>query len=258
MDTIISDLKSSGILHITLNDERKLNVLSDPLLSALQETLLSAKNDSQVKALLLTGAGKAFCAGANINELKSLNSNSGYEFAKRGQAVFNLIEALPKPTLAAINGYAFGGGNELAMATHFRCAASSAKFAQPEIKLGIIPGFGGTQRLSRLIGKTRALDLCLTGRTIDAEQALQWGLVHSVVSDEALLSHSEALLHQILTNAPLAIANILSTINKGYNMPLPEALELEALQFALTCTTQDKQEGIEAFLQKRQPQFSGE
>lgn len=256
--TTITTLNNAGILSITLNNPDKLNSLSESLLQALEAALISAKNDVQVKGLILTGAGKAFCAGADIKQLAKLKPYDSYLFAKRGQAIFRLLETMGKPSLAAVNGYAFGGGCELAMAASMRIAASTAKFAQPEVKLGVIPGYGGTQRLSRLIGKGRALDLCLSGRIIDAQQALQWGLISTITQAEELLNEAEKILSQILANAPLAIANVLNVIDKGHDLPLEEALDLEALQFALSCATHDKQEGVNAFLEKRQPHFKGE
>jgi len=258
MTAIITTLNNAGILSITLNNPDKLNILSETLLIALEAALTTAKSDTQVKGLLLTGAGKAFCAGADIKQLAKLKAYNSYQFAKRGQALFRLLETLGKPSLAAINGYAFGGGCELAMSASLRIAVSAAKFSQPEVKLGVIPGYGGTQRLSRLVGKGRALDLCLSARTIDAQEALQWGLISTITQAEELLDEAEKILTQILANAPLAIANVLNVIDKGYNLPLEEALDLEALQFALSCSTHDKQEGVNAFLEKRLPHFKGE
>lgn len=246
-----------GILTITLNRPEKLNALNEEVLLNLRELFSKAKHDTAVKGLLITGQGKAFCAGADITRLAECDAHSGYQFACFGQDVFRQLETLEKPSLAAINGFAFGGGCELAMAATLRVAATSAQFGQPEIKLGVIPGYGGTQRLTRLIGKGRALDLCLTGRFINANTALDWGLVNEVIEPSELLDHSRALLKSILNMAPLAVASILSTIDRGYDMPLDDALHLEAVHFAKVCASHDKNEGVEAFLQKRPAHFKG-
>lgn len=246
-----------GILTITLNRPEKLNALSGDVLKALSELFTSAKENSDVKGVLLTGTGKAFCAGADIARLVECDAQSGYEFACFGQHVFRQLETLGKPSLAAINGYAFGGGCELAMSATLRIAATTAQFGQPEVKLGVIPGYGGTQRLARLVGKGRALDLCLTGRFINAETALQWGLVSEVVEPSELLTQGQDLLNNILSMAPLAIAGVMESIDRGYDMSLTDALHLEAVHFAKVCASQDKAEGVAAFLAKRPAQFKG-
>jgi len=247
----------AGILNITLNRPEKLNALSTDLLMNLDALFLEAKQNSDVRAVLITGAGKAFCAGADIKRLAECNAQTGYAFAKNGQRVFRLLETLGKPSLAAINGYAFGGGCELAMAATLRVAATAAKFGQPEVKLGVIPGYGGTQRLARLVGKGRALDLCLTGRTIDADMAEKWGLVSEVVQPEDLITRSKEILQSILAVAPQAAASVMDVIDAGYDLSLSDAFELEALHFAKTCATQDKYEGVSAFLEKRPAVFEG-
>lgn len=247
----------AGILNITLNRPEKLNALSTDILMSLESIFLEAKQNLDVRAVLLTGEGKAFCAGADIKRLAECDAQSGYAFAKYGQHVFRLLETLGKPSLAAINGYAFGGGCELAMAATLRVAATAAKFGQPEVKLGVIPGYGGTQRLARLVGKGRALDLCLTGRTIDANVAEAWGLVSEVVEADTLMIRSKEILHCILAVAPQAAASVMSVIDAGYDMPLAEALEFEALNFSKVCATRDKQEGVSAFLEKRSAVFHG-
>lgn len=254
---LIEQNLAGGILTITLNRPEKLNALSTEVLQALAELFTSAKNNPEVKGLLLTGAGKAFCAGADISRLAECNAHSGYQFACFGQEVFRQLETMGKPSLAAINGYAFGGGCELAMATTLRIAAPVAQFGQPEVKLGVIPGYGGTQRLARLVGKGRALDLCLTGRFIDAATALQWGLVNEVVASEELLKRGQQILAGILSMAPLAVASIIESIDHGYDLSLTDALHLEAIQFAKVCATEDKAEGVAAFLAKRQAHFQG-
>lgn len=258
MNVIEHDLDKQGILTITLNRPEKLNALNSDVLDALEEQFLRAKNDKQVKAVLLTGSGKAFCAGADINKLAQCTAQSGYEFACRGQEVFRLLETMGKPSIAAVNGFAFGGGCELALSATLRIAATKASFGQPEVKLGVIPGYGGTQRLARLVGKGRALDLCLTGRFIDAQTALSWGLVSEIVESEALVTRAKELLRTILTMAPLAIASVMEVIDHGYDLSLTDALHLEAIHFAKVCASHDKSEGVAAFLEKRAAVFSGE
>lgn len=247
----------AGILHITLNRPEQLNSLSQAVLQRLADIFLQAKQDRAVKALLLTGEGKAFCAGADIKQLAELNGTSGLSFARFGQSVFNTLENLGKPSIAAVHGYALGGGCELAMAATLRIAANNTVFGQPEIKLGVIPGFGGTQRIARLIGKGRALEMCLTGRKFSAEEAFRWGLVNELVEPESLLSRARSLLTELVKNGPVAMQSIMDTINQGYNLPLEQALALEATHFGLCCTTADKQEGVKAFLEKRAAVFKG-
>ncbi|KTD42001.1 enoyl-CoA hydratase/isomerase family protein [Legionella parisiensis] len=257
MNLIEQDLDSQGILTLTLNRPEKLNALSSEVLDTLEESFHSAKMNPKVKALIITGHGKAFCAGADINRLAECTAQIGYEFACRGQEVFRILETLGKPSLAAVNGFAFGGGCELAISATLRIASTKAQFGQPEVKLGVIPGYGGTQRLGRLIGKGRALDLCLTGRFINAETALHWGLVSEVVEPEALLDRGKTLLHGILSMAPLAVASVMEVIDHGYDLSLTEALHLEAIHFAKVCATEDKKEGVAAFIEKRAAGFEG-
>lgn len=247
-----------GIRTIRLIRPEKLNALSASVLGELEHAFLSVESNPDIKGLIITGSGKAFCAGADIKELAAANVQSGLAFARRGQAVFRLLETLGKPSIAAINGFAFGGGCELSMAASLRIAADTAQFGQPEVKLGVIPGYGGTQRLARLVGKGRALDLCLTGRFISASEALQWGLVTEVTSQDELLSRAEAILESIIQMAPYAVASVLDVIDAGYDMSLEDGLHLEAVHFANTCATQDKKEGVAAFLEKRAPNFTGE
>lgn len=247
-----------NVLVITLNRPEKLNALNDEVLQSLTALLTDAKTDPTVKAILLQGQGKAFCAGADIQRLAECDAQTGYAFAKAGQAVFRLLETLGKPSLAAVNGYALGGGCELAMAATLRIAADTAQFGQPEVKLGVIPGYGGTQRLARLVGKGRALDLCLTGRTIDATTAQSWGLVSQVVPLDQLEEKAWEFLQPILAMGPLAIEAVMEVIDYGYDLSLTEALHLEALHFAKTCASSDKQEGTAAFFARRKPEFKGE
>lgn len=254
---IVNQTLTSGILTITLNRPEKLNAISTDVLLALAEILTHARDNPAVKGILLTGTGKAFCAGADINRLAECDANSGYEFACFGQAVFRQLETMGKPSLAAINGYAFGGGCELAMAATLRIASSQAQFGQPEVKLGVIPGYGGTQRLARLVGKGRALDLCLTGRSIDALTALNWGLVSNVVEPDMLIEKGMQLLNGILAMAPQAIASVMEVIDHGYDLSLTDALHLEAVHFSKVCASHDKAEGVSAFLEKRSAVFTG-
>lgn len=256
----MSELETSldeGILTLRLNRPEKLNALNLELLTQLNDALNRAKQDVDVKALLITGQGKAFCAGADIQRLASCDAQSGYVFAQAGQDVFRNLETLGKPSLAVVNGYAFGGGCELAMAATLRMASTTAQFGQPEIKLGIIPGYGGTQRLARLVGKGRALDLCLTGRTIDATTAYDWGLVTEVIEPDALMARASDRLRDLIALAPLALSSIMSVIDHGYDMSLTDALQLEAVHFSKLCASEDKHEGVTAFLEKRKAQFKG-
>lgn len=257
MNLIEEFLDPQGILTLTLNRADKLNALSDAVLLKLADLIEDAKHNPCVKAVLLTGAGKAFCAGADISRLAECNAQTGYEFACAGQNVFRALETMAKPSIAAVNGYAFGGGCELAIATTMRIASDTAQFGQPEVKLGIIPGYGGTQRLARLIGKGRALDLCLTGRFIDAQTALAWGLVSDVVALDALIPRAKQILSSILSVGPLAAKSVMEVIDKGFDMSLDDALHLEAVHFAKVCASEDKTEGVAAFLEKRTAHFHG-
>ena len=258
MNTLKVEQHSNGILQITLNRPEKLNALNGELLNELQQTINTARDEKKVKALLLTGEGqKSFCAGADINRLAELNAQQGLEFAEQGQAVFRSLEQLAKPSLAAINGYAFGGGCELAMSATMRIASSNAQFGQPEVKLGVIPGYGGTQRLARLIGKGRALGLCLTGRTIKAEDALAWGLISEITNLEDLIPRAQEILLELIALAPLALTSVMKVIDAGYDLSLADALHLEAVHFGCLCASHDKNEGVNAFLQKRKAEFKG-
>lgn len=256
-DVIIHKIES-GILTVELNRPDKLNALNDEVLAKLAVLFQEAKVNKDIKAVLITGTGKAFCAGADISRLAECNAQTGYEFACEGQAVFRALETLGKPSLSVVNGYAFGGGCELCMASTMRIASEHAKFGQPEVKLGVIPGYGGTQRLARLVGKGRALDLCLTGRSIDAETAEAWGLVSEVVPHDMMMERAYSILNSILAVGPLAVQGVMDSIDAGFDLSLPDALELEALHFAKVCATEDKKEGVSAFLEKRSACFKGE
>jgi enoyl-CoA hydratase len=247
------------IATITVNRPDKLNALNDALMDELRTAIADARRRRDVGAVLLTGAGRAFVAGADIAELADQSAIEGKARAERGQRVFRRFETSPKPTLAAVNGFALGGGCELAMACHMRIASESAKFGQPEVKLGIVPGFGGSQRLPRLVGKGRALQLLLTGEVIDAAEAYRIGLVNRVVpgGGAELLGAARALLTTILAQGPLAVAHCIEAVDRGLDMGLDDGMALEASYFGTLSATQDKAEGMHAFLEKRPAKFSG-
>jgi len=245
------------IATITVNRPEKLNALNAATIGELGRAIDEARARDDVAGVILTGAGRAFVAGADISELASQSPPQARERARRGQQIFRRYETSPKPTIAAVNGFALGGGCELAMACHVRIASEQAKFGQPEVKLGILPGYGGTQRLPRLVGKGRALQLLLTGEMIDAQEALRIGLVNRVVPPGDLMTAAEGMLRQMLANAPLALAGCAESVDRGLEMALEEGLAFEANQFALLASTQDMTEGMRAFLEKRAPEFSG-
>ncbi len=243
---------------VTIAREDKLNALDTATITELMCAMLMAKADASVRGVILTGAGsKAFAAGADIGEMASLSPDEARRFAERGQHLTLLIETLGKPVIAAVNGFAFGGGCEIALACHIRIASDSAKFGQPEVKLGLLPGFGGSQRLPRLVGRGRALELLLTGGSIDAEEARDMGLVNRVVSGDELMSTAKAMGSAIAENAPLAIEYCLAAVASGLEMPLEEALRMEAALFGLCFATDDMREGTAAFLEKRKAIFVG-
>jgi len=250
--------KRDGIAYVTLNRPKVLNALNTPTWIDLQRAFTDAKDDRAVHGVILTGAGdKAFIAGADISELAHVDAYEAEESSRFGQDVLNLIENLGKPVIAAINGFALGGGCETAMACTIRIAAEHAKFGQPEVKLGLLPGGGGTQRLPRLVGKGRALQLILTGETISAQEAYRIGLVNEVVPAANLIARAEALLKQISANAPIAVKYSLDAANKGLDTSQSEGFALEASYFGICAATEDKKEGTSAFLEKRAPQFHG-
>jgi enoyl-CoA hydratase len=247
-----------SIGYITMNRPKVMNALNQRTVEELNAAFHAAKEDAAVKGIILTGTGeKAFIAGADIAELSAIDGEKAGEFSQKGQEVLLFIETLDKPVIAAVNGFALGGGCETAMACTIRIAAENAKFGQPEVKLGVIPGYGGTQRLPRLVGKGRALQLILTGELIDAHEALRIGLVNEVVPAADLISRCEVILKQINANAPIAIGYSIDAVNKGVDSDLASGLKLEAKYFALAAGTEDKKEGTSAFVQKRSPQFLG-
>ena len=250
--------KKNLIAYVTVNRPKVLNALNMATMDELRAAFHDIMNDASVRVVILTGAGeKAFIAGADINELAAHTAVSGKEYTHRGQSVLNLIENLGKPVIACLNGFTLGGGCEIAMACTMRLASDNAKIGQPEVKLGIIPGYGGTQRLPRLVGKGRAMQLVLTGEMISAQEAYRIGLVNEVTSSAELIPRAEAIAQKIIANAPLAVQYSLEAINKGLEMTLPEALYLEAVLFSVACSSEDKKEGTTAFLETRQAQFQG-
>jgi enoyl-CoA hydratase len=250
--------KREQIGFITFNRPKVLNALNRKTMHELNDVLADAMQDVDVRVLLLTGAGdKSFVAGADISELAVQTPVTGKETAAFGQSVFHRLATLGKPTIAAINGFALGGGCELALACTIRLASATAKLGQPEVKLGIITGYGGSQRLSRLCGKGVAHELCLTGEIISAEEALRVGLVNHVYEPAQLLPEAEALAKKIIANAPLAVKYTMEVIERGYDMPLAEGQYLESTLFGLCAATEDMKEGTRAFLEKRPAQFHG-
>ncbi len=246
------------IATITINRPDKLNALNDATIGEIGRAVDACVTDPAVGGILLTGAGRAFVAGADIAVLAAQGPVDARARAREGQAVFRRIEMSPKPVIAAINGFALGGGCELAMACHVRIASDGAQFGQPEVKLGITPGFGGTQRLARLVGRGRALQLLLTGERINAQEALRIGLVNAVVPGGELLAAATTMLGQMLANAPLAIALCIEAVDRGLDMGIDEGCALEANHFGLLAATADMREGMSAFLEKRSARFVGQ
>jgi len=250
--------KRNGIGYVTVNRPEKLNALNRKTMEELHECFQEVERDDEVRAIILTGAGeRAFVGGADINELAVQTPVEGKDMSVHGQKVLDLIEHLGKPVIAAINGYALGGGCELAMACTLRIASEQARLGQPEVKLGLIPGYAGTQRLPRLVGKGRALEILLTGDPISASEAYRMGLVNQVVPAQDVISAAEKLAQKIMANAPLAVKFALEAVNHGLEMPEAEGQFLEATLFGLCCTTADMKEGTRAFLEKRQARFTG-
>ncbi len=250
--------KKDKIAWITLNRPQQLNALGRKAMEELEEALEAVEREDQVQVLLITGAGeRAFAAGADIQELAALSPGEAEAFSRFGQKIFQHLEELGKPSLAAVNGLALGAGCELAASCSLRIASESAKFAQPEVNLGIIPGWGGTQRLPRLIGRARALSLILTGEIIDATEAWRIGLVHKVVAASELLPFAEGLANELLRKGPLALAGVLETVIEGEGRNFEGGMALEAKTFGRVWETADRQEGLRAFLEKRKANFQG-
>jgi enoyl-CoA hydratase len=248
---------SGGIATLTIDRADKLNALNAATMGELGEAISEVRSRDDIGGLIVTGAGRAFVAGADISELAKETAVSARKLAMEGQRIFRLFETSPKPVIAAVNGFALGGGCELALACHIRIASEQAKFGQPEVKLGICPGYGGTQRLARLVGKGRALQLLLTGETIDAAEAYRLGLVNRVVAADALILSATEMLRQILAHGPLAVAACIEVVTLGLDMSLEGGLALEASHFGMLAATSDMREGTKAFLEKRPAEFTG-
>jgi enoyl-CoA hydratase/carnithine racemase len=250
--------KKNAVAYVTVNRPDKLNALNMATMDDLRGAFHEIKADKEIRVVILTGSGeKAFIAGADIGELAQNDAVSAKEYTHRGQSVLNLIENLGKPVIACINGFALGGGCEIALACTLRLASENARLGQPEVKLGIIPGYGGTQRLPRLVGKGVAMQLLLTGEMITAQEALRVGLVNEVTASTDLISRAEAIAQKIIANAPLAVQYTMEAVNKGMEIPQAEGLYLEATLFGMACATKDKKEGTTAFLEKRPAKFEG-
>ena len=250
--------REGAVAVVTINRPKVLNALNTQTINELERVMLDLQRDDAVRAIVLTGAGeKSFIAGADINELAALSPAEGQRHGRRGQSVFDLIEDLGKPVIAALNGFALGGGCELAMACTIRIAADTARLGQPEINLGIIPGYAGSQRLPRLVGKGRALEILLTGDMVSAARAYEIGLVNRVVAAADLLSEAKKLAAVLAAKAPLATRYILDAVNHGLQLPLADAQFLEGALFGLAASTEDMKEGTRAFLEKRQASWRG-
>lgn len=253
-DTIIIETDDDGIATIQINRPNKLNALNDDVLNELADAFKSIQVDEDIEAIVVTGAGdKAFVAGADIKELRGFDTRSGRMASQKGQQIFQLIEDTRKPVVAAVNGYALGGGAELAMACHLRIAGENAAFGLPEVGLGIIPGYGGTQRLAHLIGRARALEMILTGKQVKADQALKLGLVNEVTEEDPAQA-AKTLLQKIIKNGPLAVRNAIKAV---YHSDNRSGYQVEADLFGQLCETEDFMEGTSAFLEKRKPEFKG-
>jgi len=255
---LLMEVDEAGIALVSINRPDKLNALSGAVIAELERAFTEIAAQPGIRALILTGAGeKAFVAGADIAELAQLTAFDARQFAAHGQRAFRMLETMPKPSVAAINGFALGGGLELAMACTVRFASDNARVGQPEVKLGFIPGYGGTQRLPRLVGRGRALELLLSGDTIAAAEAHRIGLVNAVVPQAELLSYSRTWLGKALANAPLSLGLVMEAVDVGMNAGLDEGLRFEAAAFGMSAATEDRREGTRAFLEKRRAVFIG-
>ncbi len=255
---ILFEVDDHGIALITVNRPEKLNALSGALVAELRDAFERVAHEAPVRAAILTGAGeKAFVAGADIKELAVLTPIEARDYAAAGQQAFRILESLPKPTVAAVNGFALGGGLELAMSCSVRFASENARLGQPEVKLGIIPGYGGTQRLPRLVGRGRALELLLSGEPVSAAEAHRIGLVNAVVPQADLLNYSRAWLLKVMANAPLALGLVLESVDVGLDCGIDAGLRFEAAAFGVSAATEDRREGTRAFIEKRRPAFAG-
>jgi len=255
---ILFALDESGIALLTINRQDKLNALSAAVIGELEEAFERVRAEPAIRAAIVTGAGdKAFVAGADINELATLSAVELHNYALRGQAALRLLETCGKPSVAAVNGFALGGGLELAMACTVRFAAENARLGQPEVKLGILPGYGGTQRLPRLVGRGRAAEMLLSGEPVAAAEAYRMGLVNAVVPPAELLPHCRAWLAKVLANGPLAVRLALEAVDVGLDGALEAGLRLEAASFGVCAASEDRREGTRAFLEKRRPSFAG-
>lgn len=255
-ESLLTKLEN-GIFTIIINRPDKLNALNKNVLDELEQAMQNVYDDKMIKAVILTGHGtKAFVAGADISEFTEVSDHEGAELARRGQQIFFKIENCPKPVVAAVNGFALGGGCELAMACHFRLASENAKFAQPEVNLGLIPGYGGTQRLTMLVGKGKAMELMMTGAMIDAAEAKNLGLVNYVTGIETLLEKTKEIITVILTKSPVAVAKVIGAVNAS-NQPGTGGFDEEIKLFGEVFSSKDKKEGTAAFIEKRKPSFEG-
>jgi enoyl-CoA hydratase len=256
-ETLLYEVDDEGVLLITINRPDKLNALNAGVLDDLDRAFRSASDDAAVRGVVLTGAGpKSFVAGADIRQFTELNALSAYRFALRGQEVFNRIEGLPKPVVAAVNGYALGGGCELTLACHLRVASEKAIFGQPEVNLGLIPGYGGSQRLPRIVGRGLALEMVLTGESVSAQRAYEIGLANYVVPAEETISKAREIVQVIGSRAPVAVSLALDAV-RASDLPLAEGLRHEAALFGAACATEDFKEGVDAFLNRRNADFKG-
>ena len=257
LETLLVE-RDGAVEIVTFNRPKVLNALNSQTINELEQVMRGVQSDAAVRAVVLTGAGeKSFVAGADINELAALSAADAQCHGRRGQAVFDLIENLGKPVIAAVNGFALGGGCELAMACTLRIAAEHARFGQPEVNLGLIPGYAGSQRLPRLVGKGRALEMLLTGAMVSAARAYEIGLVNRVVSDADLMSEARNVASMLASKAPLATRYILEAVNHGLTLSLADGEFLEASLFGLIASSEDMKEGTKAFLEKRQPAWRG-